>query len=75
MTEKRPKNVLEKDMWEAVLKLERLGDDTRAYFERDHKHESWFGEWNALAESGSTTKADDDDTSLWHESDDYRSEL
>jgi ATP-dependent DNA helicase PIF1 len=37
-----PKNVLDKDVREAVLRFERLGDKTRRRFERDHRHETWF---------------------------------
>ncbi|EAQ92510.1 hypothetical protein CHGG_00745 [Chaetomium globosum CBS 148.51] len=34
-----PKNVLDKDMKEAILKLERQGEETRRRFEQDHRHE------------------------------------
>ncbi|EAQ88761.1 hypothetical protein CHGG_05380 [Chaetomium globosum CBS 148.51] len=47
-----PKNVLDKDMREAILKLERRGEETRRRFEQDHRHESWFQEWAAMPESG-----------------------
>jgi len=67
-----PKNVLDKDMREAVLKLERLGGETRACFERDHKHESWFQDWNTMAESSSAAEAAEEDTSLWCEPNGFR---
>jgi hypothetical protein len=37
-----PKNVLDKDMGDAILKLERPGEESRPQFEQDHRHESWF---------------------------------
>ncbi|KAL2186840.1 hypothetical protein L209DRAFT_771518 [Thermothelomyces heterothallicus CBS 203.75] len=46
-----PKNVLDKDIREAVLRLEKLGDESRRRFERNHRHETWFQEWDAMAES------------------------
>jgi hypothetical protein len=46
-----PKNVLDSDMRAAVVKLERLGDEIRRRFERDHGHETWFQEWDAMPES------------------------
>jgi len=36
-----PKNVLADDMRDAVLRLERLGDETRRRFERDYRRERW----------------------------------
>jgi hypothetical protein len=61
-----PKNVLDKDMRDAILKLERRGDETRRAFERDHRHETWFQEWNAMAESAQATEAvEKEDVSLW----------
>ena len=63
-----PKNVLDRAMREAVLKLERLGDETRQHFERDHRHERWFQDWNAISESTlATPVTDEEDTSLWCE--------
>ncbi len=52
-----PKNVLAEDMRDAVLRLERLGDETGRRFERDHGHEMWFREWDAMAESAQATEA------------------
>jgi hypothetical protein len=37
-------------MRDAVLGLERLGDETRRCFERDHRHSSWFQDWEAIPE-------------------------
>lgn len=37
-----PKNVLDEDMREGVVRLERLGDETRPCFERNFRHTSWF---------------------------------
>ncbi|EAQ85303.1 predicted protein [Chaetomium globosum CBS 148.51] len=51
-----PKNVLDKDMREAIVKLERQGEETRRRFEQDHRHESWFQEWDAMLESGQGLK-------------------
>ncbi|AEO59421.1 hypothetical protein MYCTH_2307709 [Thermothelomyces thermophilus ATCC 42464] len=63
-----PKNVLDKDMREAVLRLEKLGDESRRRFERNHRHETWFQEWDAMAESAQDAEAvDEDDASLWSE--------
>jgi hypothetical protein len=56
-----PKNVLDKDMREAILKLERRGEETRRRFEEDHRHESWFQEWDAMAESAQATEAADEE--------------
>jgi hypothetical protein len=61
-----PKNVLDKDMRDATLKLERRGEETKRRFERDHGHESWFREWNATAGSTQLAEAvDEEDVSLW----------
>jgi ATP-dependent DNA helicase PIF1 len=61
-----PKNVLAEDMRDAVLRLERLGDQTRRRFERDHGHETWFREWDAMAESAQATGGGvEEDASLW----------
>ncbi|EAQ85502.1 predicted protein [Chaetomium globosum CBS 148.51] len=63
-----PKNVLDKDMREAILKLERRGEETRRRFEQDHRHESWFQEWEAMPESGQGTETDDvEDAALWRD--------
>ncbi len=45
-----PKNVLDESMREAVLKLDRLVDETRERFVRDYGHQSWFQDWAAMAE-------------------------
>jgi ATP-dependent DNA helicase PIF1 len=52
-----PKNVLDKDMRDAILKLERRGEETRLRFEQDHRNETWFQEWNAMAEAAQATEA------------------
>ena len=58
-------------MREAVLRLEKLGDETRQSFERDYRHESWFQEWDAMVEASAATEAaDEDDKSLWDDSED-----
>ncbi|KAL6406058.1 hypothetical protein AUP68_10619 [Ilyonectria robusta] len=70
-----PKNVLDGQMREAVYKLERLGDETRQRFERDHTHESWFQDWDAIPDSTSVTEVDEeDDTSLWCDSKDSKAQ-
>ncbi|KNB04789.1 hypothetical protein FOXG_19407 [Fusarium oxysporum f. sp. lycopersici 4287] len=70
-----PKNVLGRQMRDGVYKLERLGGETRLRFEHDYRHESWFRDWDAIAESTSVTEVDEeDDTSLWCESEDDESE-
>ncbi|KAL2200129.1 transcription factor/nuclear export subunit protein 2-domain-containing protein [Corynascus similis CBS 632.67] len=38
-------------MKDGILKLERRGEKTRQQFEQGHRHESWFQEWDATAES------------------------
>jgi hypothetical protein len=64
-----PKNVLDGDMRNTVLLLERLGDGTRQRFERDYKHEKWFQDWNAIVESIAAPEvANEDDASLWCDS-------
>jgi len=61
-----PKNVLDGDMRDAVLKLEKLGEETRQRFAREHNHETWFQEWDAMPESLSGTEiVDEEDASLW----------
>jgi hypothetical protein len=62
-----PKNVLDKEMREAIVKLERRGDETRRRFEQDHRNEPWFREWDAMAEAAQATEAADEkeDASLW----------
>jgi hypothetical protein len=61
-----PKNVLAEDMREAVLRLERLGDETRRRFEQGHRNEAWFQEWDAMPESAPATEAADvEDAGLW----------
>jgi hypothetical protein len=67
-----PKNVLDKDMRDATSKLERRGEETRRRFELDRRHETWFREWDAMAESGQATDTtDDDDVSLWCDSEPF----
>jgi hypothetical protein len=59
----------------AVLKLERLGDETRQRFERDHRHDRWFQEWDAIPESAQSTEAaDDEEASLWGDLEDSEGE-
>jgi hypothetical protein len=61
-----PKKVLDKEMRDAIVKLERRGDETRRRFERDHRHMTWFQEWDAMPETTQATDAsDDEDASLW----------
>jgi hypothetical protein len=56
-------------MREAVLKMEGLGDETRQRFEQDYKLERWFQDWHAMPESTPATEvADEEDTSLWCDS-------
>ena len=63
-----PKNVLDKDMRDAILELERRGEETRRRFEHDHRHESWFQEWDAMPESGQGGETDDvEDALLWRD--------
>ncbi|EAQ84297.1 predicted protein [Chaetomium globosum CBS 148.51] len=52
----------------AILKLEQRGEETRRRFEQDHRHESWFQEWEAMPESGQGTETDDvEDAALWRD--------
>jgi hypothetical protein len=68
-----PKNVLDKDMRDAILKLERRGEETRQRFELDHGHETWFQEWDSMAESAQATEAtDEEDGSLWCDTEDSK---
>ena len=61
-----PKNTLDRDMKDAALKLERLGEETMRRFERDCRHKQWFWDWNAIPEAVLTSEsADEEDTSLW----------
>lgn len=61
-----PKHVLDKDMRDAVHRLERLGDETKRRFEHDHRHEFWFQEWDGMAEPAQATQAViEEDASLW----------
>ncbi len=61
-----PKNVLAEDMRDAVLRLERLGDETRRRFEQGHRNEAWFQEWDAMPESAPAIEAADvEDAGLW----------
>jgi hypothetical protein len=71
-----PKNELDRDMRDAVLKLETLGDETRRRFERDHRHDGWFQDWDAMPESTQITEAtDEEDTCLWYDYDSSETEL
>ncbi len=71
-----PKNVLDEDIRDAVFKLERLGDATRAYFEREHRHKNWFQDWDSMPESmPATDTAEEEDGSLWCGSDVSETEL
>jgi hypothetical protein len=54
-----PKNVLDQDMREAIVKLERRGDETRRRFEQDHSKEAWFRTWQSMPESASAPEAAD----------------
>lgn len=61
-----PKNVLDGDIRDAVLKLEKLGEKTKQRFAREHNYEMWFQEWNAMPQSTSGTEiVDEEDASLW----------
>jgi hypothetical protein len=61
-----PKNVLDKEMRDAILELKRRGEDTRRRFERGHGNETWFREWEEMAESTQAAEAvDEEDASLW----------
>jgi hypothetical protein len=61
-----PKNELDEDMREAIVKLERRGEETRRRFEHDHRNEAWFRAWDAMSESAQATDAaDEEDASLW----------
>lgn len=61
-----PKNVLDKDVRDAVSKLESLGDKTRRRFEQDYNGEAWFAVWNGMTEADPQTAAtDEEDISLW----------
>jgi hypothetical protein len=63
-----PKNELDRDMRNAVLKLEALGDETRTRFERDHRHHGWFQDWDAMPEPTQNPEdASDDSTTLWYD--------
>ncbi|EAQ86138.1 predicted protein [Chaetomium globosum CBS 148.51] len=59
-----PKNVLDKDMRDAILKLERQGEETRRRFEQDHRHEPWFQEWDAMPELAQAAEAADEDAGV-----------
>lgn len=61
-----PKNMLDGDMKNTVLKLERLGEETRRQFERDCRHEQWFQDWSTIPEAVlMSDAADEEDVSLW----------
>jgi hypothetical protein len=62
-----PKNVLDKDMRDAILKLERRGEETRRRFEQNHRHEPWFREWAVMPESAQAAEAadEDEDAPIW----------
>ena len=48
-------------MRDAILKLERQGEETRRRFKEDHRHEPWFQEWDAMPESAQAAEAADED--------------
>ena len=59
-------NALDKDMRDAVSKLESLGDKTRQRFEQDYNGEAWFAVWKGMTEPNPQTAAtDQEDISLW----------
>jgi hypothetical protein len=63
-----PRNVLDKDMRDAVSKLESLGDDTKQRFEQDYNSEAWFAAWKAMTEPNThpqNATADQEDNSSW----------
>jgi hypothetical protein len=48
-------------------------EETRQRFELDHKHETWFQEWDSMAESAQATEAtDEEDASLWCDTEDSK---
>ncbi|KAK0710680.1 hypothetical protein B0H67DRAFT_554777 [Lasiosphaeris hirsuta] len=60
-----PKNMLDRDMRNAVLRLERIGEETRRRFERDHRRESWFQDWDSMPEStGGADPSEDEEGHL-----------
>jgi len=61
-----PKNMLDRDMRNAVLRLEKIGEETRRRFERDRRRENWFQDWDAMPETtrGADASEDEQDTSL-----------
>ena len=63
-----PKNVLDEDMREGVVRLERLGETTRRCFERDQRYQSWFQDRDAMPEAAPISSVRDEDTSLWCDS-------
>ena len=62
-----PKNVLDISMRTAVLKLEKIGEDTRERFIRTNQDEAWFPAWHAMLETFPTGAGADieEDESLW----------
>ena len=47
-------------MRQAVLRLEKLGDESRRRFERDQGQKSWFRDWDAMPESSPVAEVDDE---------------
>jgi len=61
-------------MRQAVVRLEKLGVETRRRFERDHGDKSWFQDWYAMPESVPLAAGDDEEGSLWTDSETPESE-
>ncbi|KAK3358123.1 hypothetical protein B0T25DRAFT_540990 [Lasiosphaeria hispida] len=58
------KNVLGRDMWEVILRLERVGEETWWCFEQDYRCESWFQDWDAMPESTGEGDSEDEEEAL-----------
>ncbi|KAH6950285.1 hypothetical protein BKA56DRAFT_506571, partial [Ilyonectria sp. MPI-CAGE-AT-0026] len=70
------KNILDRQIRDAVYKLERLGDEIKQRFKRDYRYKRWFQDWDAMTESTSVTKVGDkDSSSLWCDSEDSDAKL
>ena len=42
---------MDRDIRDAVLRLERIGEETRRCFKRDYRCDSWFEDWDAMPET------------------------
>ena len=52
-----PRGVRGSGMRDAIVKLERLGDETRRDFEGGHRGEAWFQKWQAMPEPAQASQA------------------